>query len=107
LAFHGTTLPPNSLAAGPESALLDADQLSWPLKLRHWQPGDLFCPLGMGGQHQKLQDFFSNNKLSRFEKDKVWLLESGGEIAWVVGMRLDERFKVSETTKNALWLEHL
>ena len=59
----------------------------------------------MGGRHQKLQDFFSNNKLSRFEKDKVWLLESGGEIAWVVGMRLDERYKVLPATKSVFKVE--
>lgn len=93
---------PDSLATGPERACLDADKLQFPLRLRHWQPGDWFCPLGMGGKRQKLQDFFSNHKLSRFEKGQVWLLESGGEIAWVVGMRLDERFKVSETTVNCL-----
>jgi tRNA(Ile)-lysidine synthase len=56
----------------------------------------------MGGKRQKLQDFFSNHKLSRFEKDRVWLLESGGEIAWVVGMRLDERFKVTQATKSVV-----
>ena len=83
-------------------AWLDFDKLTFPLKLRHWQPGDVFQPLGMGGRHQKLQDFFSNRKLTRFEKEKVWLLESGGEIAWVPGMRLDERFKVSELTKRCL-----
>jgi tRNA(Ile)-lysidine synthase len=91
---------PDSLATGPERAWLDADKLQFPLRLRHWQPGDWFCPFGMGGKRQKLQDFFSNHKLSRFEKDRVWLLESGGEIAWIVGMRLDERFKVSEATVN-------
>ncbi len=102
LALSTHPSPPPSLATGPDTAWLDADRLQFPIQLRHWQRGDSFCPLGMGGKRQKLQDFFSNNKLSRFEKDRVWLLESGGEIAWVVGMRLDERFKVTQTTKSVV-----
>lgn len=98
---------PTSLATGPDRAWLNADKLQFPLVLRHWQEGDWFCPLGMVGKKQKLQDFFSNRKLSRFEKERVWLLESGGEIAWVVGMRLDERFKVSDTTRNFVLAEIL
>ncbi len=86
----------------PEVAYLDADRLEFPLILRHWQPGDVFQPIGMGGKRQKLQDYFSNRKLSVFEKEKAWLLESRGQICWVVGMRLDERFKVVENTKSCL-----
>lgn len=93
---------PQGLASQPNAAWFDAERLQFPIRLRHWQPGDWFCPLGMAGKRQKMQDFFSNNKLSRFEKDRVWLLESGGEIAWVVGMRTDERFKVSEATKTVV-----
>jgi tRNA(Ile)-lysidine synthase len=74
----------------------------YPLMLRHWQPGDVFQPLGMKGHRQKLQDYFTHQKLSRLEKDRVWLLESGGKIAWVVGMRQDEQFKVLPTTKRYL-----
>jgi len=94
--------PPTVFEKNNHIAWLDLDRLSFPLTLRHWQPGDAFQPLGMGGRHQKLQDFFSDRKLSRFEKEAVWLLESGGEIVWVVGMRLDERFKVSPRTKRCL-----
>jgi tRNA(Ile)-lysidine synthase len=86
----------------PNIAFLDESCLHFPLTIRHWQPGDWFCPLGMGGKRQKLQDFFSNNKLSRIEKEKVWLLESNGKIAWVVGWRLDERFKVTSTTNQII-----
>ncbi len=107
LRFTTYAKPPTNLATEPDSAWLDADALRFPLRLRHWQPGDVFCPLGMGGKRQKLQDFFSNNKLSRFEKDQVWLLESGGDIAWILGLRLDERFKVTGTTKNTLRLDYV
>jgi tRNA(Ile)-lysidine synthase len=94
--------PPSRFSDDPHIAWMDADKLMYPLMLRHWQPGDVFQPLGMKGHRQKLQDYFTHQKLSRLEKDRVWLLESGGKIAWVVGMRQDEQFKVLPTTKRYL-----
>ncbi len=83
-------------------AYLDANKLIYPLVARHWQAGDSFQPLGLGGRSQKLKDFFNNIKLSRFEKELVWLLESDGQICWVVGQRLDERFKISRATEKVV-----
>lgn len=80
-------------------AFLDFNQLRFPLKLRRWQEGDSFCPLGMAGKKQKLKDFFINNKLSILEKERVWVLESAGEICWIAGYRVDERFKVNPNTR--------
>ena len=100
----------NRVAAFPATekiAFLDADKLHWPLTLRHWSPGDWFKPLGMHGQRKKLQDFFSNSKLSRSEKEKVWIMESEGKICWIVGMRIDERFKVTTETVRYLVVEFL
>lgn len=77
---------------------LDAKRITFPLTLRHWQAGDFFYPLGLSGKRQKLQDFFTNQKLSRFEKERVWLLLSGEDICWVVGYRPDERFKITDET---------
>ncbi len=75
---------------------INAEKLIFPLRLRHWKAGDWFCPLGMKGKRQKIQDFFSNQKCSRLEKEQIWLLENGNqELIWVVGMRLDERYKCS------------
>lgn len=92
-----------SADSGPTAAQVDADKLRFPLHLRHWLPGDSFQPLGMGGKSQKLQDFFTNRKLSRLEKDEVWLLLNGdGAVIWVLGHRLDERFKLGLNTTNAL-----
>lgn len=93
---------PESFSSDSNKACLDFGKLTFPLTLRKWEQGDRFCPLGMGGHHQKLQDFFSNRKLTRFEKEQVWLLESKGEICWIVGYGIDERFKVSGTTKRCL-----
>ena len=94
---------PQSLNNGPWEAVLDAESLQFPLRLRHWERGDAFQPLGMNGRHQKLQDFFSNNKLSRFEKERIWILEDArGRICWLIGLRIDERFKVKPSTR-AFW----
>lgn len=98
--------PDNLLLSDSEFiAELDADKMHYPLHLRHWQEGDVFCPLGMNGKQKKLQDFFSDRKLSRFEKERVWLVENGaGHIVWIVGHRLDDRYKVDARTKRILKL---
>lgn len=57
------------------------------------------------GQTQKVSDIFSNAKLSLFEKEAVWIMESGGKIVWLAGMRSDERFKVTDTTKKIVVVE--
>ena len=92
---------------GDNTAYFDLGKIQWPLTLRRWLPGDVFQPLGMGGQHKKVQDFFSDKKLSRLEKEKVWILESGGEICWIVGWRQDERFKVTAGTVHCLMVTYL
>lgn len=68
------------------------------LTLRHWQKGDRFCPIGMKGKSRLLSDFFSDLHLPVNEKENVWLLCSGETIAWIVGYRLDERFKVTDNS---------
>lgn len=84
---------------------LDYDKLTFPLTLRHWKQGDSFQPLGMKGKHRKLSNFMTDVKMSRFEKDSVWILESGGEICWLAGYRGDERFQVTDATTNCCFLE--
>lgn len=82
-------------------AWFDADKVHFPLELRRWQTGDWFIPFGMTGK-QKLSDYFSNNKYSRFEKENAWLLCSGNDVLWIVGERTDNRFRVESTTKQVL-----
>ncbi len=85
-------------------AALDAGALEFPLRLRRWREGDVFQPLGMGGRHQKVQDFFTNNKVSRFDKEQAWILEDGqGRICWLVGYRIDDRFAIKPGTA-AYWV---
>lgn len=102
ITFQLKNEPPDSFPNNENKAYLDYFKLQFPLVLRHWKDGDSFQPLGMDGHHQKLQDFFSTHKISRFDKDKVWILESAGQICWVAGMRPDERFKVTPMTRLCL-----
>lgn len=85
---------------GKMAIIVAAEALRFPLTLRHWQTGDVFQPFGMHGQQQKLQDFFTNQKLSLPEKEQTWLLtDAQNRIIWVLGHRLDERFRVRDTTQ--------
>jgi len=83
----------------PEVAQLDFDKISFPLTLRHWRHGDRFHPLGMKGS-KLLSDFFVDQKFTEWQKQHVWLLVSAdGDILWVVGHRIDDRYKVVNSTK--------
>lgn len=104
--IHADVAP--SFPDGREAVLVDAAKLRFPLLLRAWQQGDWFQPFGLNGHSQKLQDFFTNLKLSRLEKEKVQVLENGdGAIIWVLGYRPDERFKVTSETKKFLKISYL
>ncbi|MDR0418609.1 MAG: tRNA lysidine(34) synthetase TilS [Prevotellaceae bacterium] len=84
---------------GSSYAFFDYEKLEFPLIIRRWKQGDTFMPLGMKGM-KKLSDFFVDAKMTLFDKQEQLLLFSGDKIAWVIGRRTDERFKISpETTK--------
>lgn len=85
-------------------AMFDYDKLQFPLELRHWKQGDSFSPFGLKGK-QKLSDFFNNQKYSIIEKEHQWLLCSGDDIIWVVGKRIDDRFKITNNTKTIYRVE--
>ncbi len=106
LLTPAAALPP--YPDGRLAVLVDAEKLQFPLLLRPWQAGDWFQPFGMQRQRQKLQDFFTNAKLSRLEKEHCLVLENGdGALIWVPGHRLDERFKVQPTTNKAMKISFL
>lgn len=88
----------------PESACLDLNAISFPLIIRKWHPGDFFYPFGME-QKKKLSDYFTDRKYSRIDKEKAYILESDGKIAWILGERIDNRFRISVDTKKALLIK--
>lgn len=78
-------------------ACLNAEKLLYPLVLRHSRKGDSFIPFGMHGR-KLVSDFCTDKKMNALEKEDLWLLCSGKDIVWIVGERIDNRFRVDETT---------
>jgi tRNA(Ile)-lysidine synthase len=87
--------------ADVNEALVDADKLKFPLNWRLWKPGDSFYPLGMDNK-KKVSDFLIDRKISLAEKQHVTVLESAGQIIWVVGYRIDNRFRLTSDTRSVL-----
>jgi len=106
--FSVSVLPPQKIpdfkSAGHYIAFFDMDLLKFPLKLRNYQPGDRFAPLGLGGT-QKIKDFFINNKVPRKERINSAVLLCGKKIIWVVGYRIDESVKITPATRQVLKAE--
>ena len=81
-------------------ALLDLEKLEFPLLLRKWKRGDRFIPFGLS-KPKKLSDFFTGLKFSAIDKENQWLLCSGNDIVWIVGRRIDDRYKLTPQTESA------
>jgi tRNA(Ile)-lysidine synthase len=79
-------------------AQLDREKLDFPLQIRKWKKGDYFYPLGMNGR-KKLSDYFIDQKFSLLDKQNAWLMLSGKKIVWIIGHRIDDRFKFDPQTK--------
>ncbi|MFH1296545.1 MAG: tRNA lysidine(34) synthetase TilS [Bacteroidota bacterium] len=94
------------ISADKNRATLDKKKLSFPLILRRWQPGDYFYPLGMNNR-KKLSDFFIDEKIPIPGKEECWLLCSGNRIVWVIGHRIDHRYRVSTRSRELLVVDFL
>ena len=95
-----------SLPDDANKALLNAADIHFPLLLRPWRQGDYFYPLGMQ-KKKKLSKFFIDRKLSKTDKEKVWVVESRKKILWVIGQRIDDRFKVEASIKEVMQIQFL
>ena len=93
-----TTKNIDTISQNTYIAHFDYEKLIFPLKLRKWKNGDKFIPLGMNN-FKKLSDFFIDEKYSKIRKEQQWLLCSANDIIWIVGSRIDDRYKVVSTTK--------
>ncbi|MBW1992729.1 MAG: tRNA lysidine(34) synthetase TilS [Deltaproteobacteria bacterium] len=96
--------PPKLSCPGPAAACFDAGGVSLPLVLRHFRAGDRFWPLGGPGT-RKLQDFLVDCKIPRWLRPHLPLVESGGRIVWVAGLRTAEDAKMTPETRQMLALE--
>jgi tRNA(Ile)-lysidine synthase len=88
----------------PHIACIDSEKVSFPFIIRKWKAGDHFYPLGMN-QKKKLSDYFIDNKYSKFDKENIFILESDGEIVWIIGDRLDNRFRITSSTTKGLLIK--
>lgn len=84
-----------------DTACFDADKLNGTICCRKWQTGDIFVPFGMKGK-KKISDYLTDRKFSISQKERQWVLCCGERIAWLIGERTDNRFRIDETTKRVV-----
>lgn len=86
----------------PAKVRISMDNISFPLILRRRKTGDYFYPLGMAMKKKKVNHFLSDLKLPLNEKERIWVVEHQRQVVWIAGYRLDERFRISPSSKNIL-----
>jgi tRNA(Ile)-lysidine synthase len=104
LVFNQLNTAEHAIDTSRKVACLNLDSLDFPLQLRNWKEGDWFVPLGMN-QKKKLSDFLTDEKVPLTLKKDIKVITSGGNIIWVVGKRIDNRYKVTEESTRMLKIE--
>lgn len=106
--LHATRVPTKELPTGkhldPNRAFLYPGSTTAGMVVRNFRTGDRFRPLGMHGS-KKLKDYFIDQKIPRSFRCRLPILEVDGKIAWVVGFRMDERFKVNQHVQNCIQID--
>jgi tRNA(Ile)-lysidine synthase len=92
------------IPSDPHVACIDSQKVTFPMTIRKWRAGDYFYPLGMK-QKKKLSDYFIDKKYSRIDKENIFILESDGKIVWIIGDRIDNRFRITGSTKKGLLIK--
>lgn len=90
---------PPQFPAPKHTIYIDADKMEFPVQVRAWEEGDTFVPFGMNGK-QKVSNLFNNLKINRLKKKQIPILLIGDQIAWVVGIRADHRFRITTQTQH-------
>ena len=93
----------NSPLTEKKFALIDFEKINFPLIVRNWRRGDRFQPLGIQGS-KKVKDFFIDLKIPRIERSRVPLVLFGDQIAWIAGLRIDEKVKITQSTRKVIKL---
>ena len=104
LSVEKTDAASLSLNKSSHAAYIDLEKIEFPLLIRKWKQGDYFCPLGMTG-FKKVSDFLIDMKMPLHLKENTWVLCSGPDIVWVIGQRLDNRFRITSGTKQVIVIE--
>lgn len=96
---------PVFIQASKTEAWFDADKLVFPLKIRHCRTGDKFTPFGMKGK-VKISDYFINHKFNQLQKNQAWLMESSGEIVWIINERVGQNCVADNQTRHILLFKY-
>ena len=94
---------PLKFSSNRKKEFIAADEIDEKFSLRKWKSGDRFYPIGLKGT-KKISDFLNEQKISSYDKKNQLVLTNSGKIVWVVGLRLDDRFKVTNRTNRILEL---
>ncbi len=94
------------IEGGQNCISIDKAKIDYPLILRKWKKGDYFYPIGLAGK-KKISKYFKDEKMSVPEKENCWLLCYKNDIVWVIGKRMDDRFKLTNTTRSVLKIQYL